>query len=87
MSEKTVRTEWNLACPGCKSDESLHVSVTVRAALTLDGTEPVGDHEWDDRSTLQCTACAWLGTVGEAEVERTFGEPYRPTFDEGGQNA
>lgn len=83
---RTVRSEWNLACPGCKSDEHLRVSIKTWAALTVDGTEPVGDHEWDHDSPMHCVSCNWTGTGWEAEVAKSFGHPSKPETSQQGQD-
>ena len=59
----TVRDEYNLVCSGCGSDEHLAVELTTMAKLTLDGTDPFGDHEWDHNSYMRCANCGNDGTV------------------------
>jgi hypothetical protein len=53
----TVRETWGYACPNCKSDEHLQVELTTMANLMADGTDPVGDQEWDENSFMRCTNC------------------------------
>ena len=65
----TVRDEWQLACPKCGSDERLQVSLRSMADVTPDGTEPFGDHEWDNASFMRCAACGHAATVSNFYVE------------------
>ena len=65
---KTVRTEWGLECPACKQDDGLMVVVQAWADLSADGTEVIGDHEWDDESFMRCAHCGHSGRVEEFKV-------------------
>jgi hypothetical protein len=65
----SVREIHQLACPGCGSDESLQVQITTMADLSADGTEPTGDHEWQDGSFIRCRACHQTGTVKDFTVK------------------
>jgi len=64
----TVRDEWNLECPSCHSDERLQVALTTMADLTPEGTDPWGDHEWDDKSFMRCAGCGHCGCVADFEI-------------------
>ena len=59
----TVREEWGLACPKCGSDDHLQVQLTTMADLTSYGTEPFGDHTWNENSHMRCFACGHNGKV------------------------
>lgn len=59
----TVRNLFGMACPNCASDEHLRVVVRVVARLSPDGTEPFGDHDWDDESLCMCDGCEFVGYV------------------------
>lgn len=69
---KSVRAEWNMSCPTCKTDDRLDIQVHVLARLTADGTDTDaasdGSHEWDSESRITCEACGWAGIVREAET-------------------
>lgn len=59
-------------CPNCGDDDHLHihVSVYVRLRQSEDNFETEydgGDHEWDDSSPADCSACGWCGHIGEAK--------------------
>jgi hypothetical protein len=59
----TVRKTFNLACPKCGSDEHLRVAIETWADLSPDGTDPVGDHDWNQYSGCRCTSCDFNGAV------------------------
>ncbi len=63
--DETVRTVFEMACPACGRDDALMVVIATWAHLSLDGTDPAGDHEWDDRSGCRCEACDYIATVAE----------------------
>lgn len=60
-----LRSEYDMACPKCRQADTLSVEITCTATLTIDGSEPFGDHYWDDTSACSCDACDHHGTVGE----------------------
>lgn len=59
----TVRTLFAMACPTCASDAHLMIVITAWAKLSADGTDPSGEHDWDDASDCTCNACDHAGTV------------------------
>jgi hypothetical protein len=63
----SVKTEWEMACPRCGSDEHIDIAATVWVRLTEDGTDaddPAdGGHEWDSDSDARCAKCGYSGTV------------------------
>lgn len=63
-----VRTLFEMACPSCGSDTHLMVVITAWAALSTDGTEPDGDHDWDDTSACRCDSCEYTGKVGDFHI-------------------
>ena len=68
----TVRELFGLACPKCQDDACLSLVLTTWATLRADGTEPFGDHEWDEASPCVCKACDLSGVVADfvcAEVQ------------------
>jgi hypothetical protein len=67
-TDDTVRHVFNMACPTCGSDEDLLVDITTLAYLTPDGTEPTGDHDWDDDSDCRCSACDHAGRVSDFRI-------------------
>lgn len=67
-AEPNVATEFDICCPGCGEDHSMQVNITALANLSVDGTEPTGDHEWDDSSFIRCDACGWEGRVHQCRA-------------------
>ena len=63
-----VRSEYKLACPQCGQADTLCIEISCSAALTIDGTEPCGDHYWDDDSACCCDACNHHGRVGAFRI-------------------
>ena len=62
----SVRDEWFMECPKCKSDEGIHIDAvqTVTVRLCEDGTDSDGgDTEWTDESRAECTECGYEATV------------------------
>lgn len=64
-----VFDEWSMRCPKCGRDDGLQIVITTFARLTPDGTEDVGDHEWEDDSVCRCGHCYWAGKVSDAKIE------------------
>lgn len=62
-SRPDLRSEFGLACPACGAAEKLLIDITCSATLTIDGTEPEGDHYWDSNSPCVCEACGHQGRV------------------------
>lgn len=54
----------DLACPSCGQRGHLAVEITVMAALSRDGSETYGDHEWTDSSAAECRHCGYRGALG-----------------------
>ena len=70
-----LRDTYQMACPKCGQDDELIVEITCQAVLTAEGTEPFGDHEWDDDSFCRCRACKHIGTVAEFTAKAEAREP------------
>lgn len=68
----SVKTEWEMACPKCGSDEQIMIIATVRIQLMEDGTEGGhggGGFEWDEHSPCTCDKCGHSGEVEDFEAE------------------
>lgn len=68
-----LRSEYDLACPKCGQAEMLSIEITCTATLSIDGTEPNGDHYWDETSSCSCDACDHHGSVAEFRVAAASG--------------
>ncbi len=68
-------------CPDCGKNDHLMVTIVTTANLTQDAdgdnfeTEVMGDHEWDENSSMACGSCGNIGTVGQFECNL----PIQPT--------
>lgn len=58
-----LQTEYGLACPKCFQTDKLHIVIHATAELTTEGTDPFGDHDWDDNSFCHCPGCDHNGIV------------------------
>lgn len=61
--KQTVQSLYNLCCPACGSDHFLQVLIETWADLSADGTEPFGDHEWNNYSGCRCALCGHHSAV------------------------
>lgn len=78
----SVKDDWSMICPECKADDSLSVAALIWCDLSTDGTEPNGDHEWDDDAACRCNACNWSGTVADARAASDMqGDGGRASFN------
>ena len=60
-----LRDSFNLACRKCGQDEHFDIIITTLARLSADGSDPQGEHEWNDESYCQCPHCRTDGTVAD----------------------
>ena len=58
-----LKETFGLACPACGQSEALSILITALAHLTASGSEPFGDHEWDDDAFCSCPHCGHQGSV------------------------
>lgn len=65
---RNLTTDFDLKCPTCGQADELTVVIKTLARITADGSEPEGDHEWDDASYCRCPECATDGTIAEFTV-------------------
>jgi hypothetical protein len=52
-----------MRCPQCANEASLRIEARIVCAVTDDGSEPTGDHHWDDDSFCHCPDCEFEGKV------------------------
>ena len=60
-----VRDVFGLGCPACGQAEELCIMITTLARVTADGSDPEGDHEWEDTSYCHCPECGHAGVVSD----------------------
>ena len=63
--KRDLRSEWGMACPRCGSADSMTLTISCSANLTINGTEPRGDHEWEPTSDCHCDECGHNGVVAD----------------------
>lgn len=63
-----LRSAYQMACPKCGQADTLSVEITCTATLTIDGTETLGDHYWDETSSCRCDDCGHHDCVGDFRV-------------------
>lgn len=51
----------NVYCPKCGQEEHFRIAATISCLVTDDGSDPVGDHEWDEDSPTYCPECGFSG--------------------------
>ena len=71
-----LRDVFELGCPACGQAEHLQIVITALARVTPEGSDPEGDHEWDDGSYCHCPECDHDGIVADfrqsaSDAERT----------------
>jgi hypothetical protein len=64
LSENTNCLEGK-RCPECLKADRFRVSVRTRVNLYDDGSEEMGDIDYDAGDWVRCEACDWEGTFGE----------------------
>ncbi len=64
-----------IACPRCGYDERFSIVGVCTFDVTDDGSEAVGDHEWDDESTIVCASCSLLGKIKDFKKGKKRGKP------------
>ena len=53
----------NVRCPKCGQEDRFKIVALITCDVTDDGSEPVGDHEWDDHSATRCSECGFDGEL------------------------
>ena len=60
-----LRDAFELGCPACGQANELVIAITTLARIAPDGSDPEGDHEWDETSYCRCPDCGHHGTVAD----------------------
>jgi hypothetical protein len=55
----------NVCCPNCGQEDRFKIVALITCDVTDDGSDPVGDHEWDDHSATRCPECGFSGELKE----------------------
>lgn len=86
-----MANQHGLHCPKCKSDDAVHITVTMRVEglLIEDGVDydAGGDFEWEATDPARCQKCGWTGKVNNllyVEGTESDGQDDDEDEDEGG---
>jgi hypothetical protein len=60
----------DIKCPACGNEESFRIQATTLALVTDDGTDELGDMEWDDDSYAECAQCLKAGKLRDFQPTR-----------------
>lgn len=52
-----------IRCPACGQEDRFKITAHITCVVTDNGSEPVGDHGWDDDSSIHCPECGFDGTL------------------------
>ncbi len=55
----------SVCCPKCGQEDWFKIAAVISCLVTDAGSEPVGDHEWDDDSATHCLECGFNGELKE----------------------
>ena len=50
-------------CPNCGNDDRFFINAVITCFVTDEGSEPNGDHFWDDDSFTVCPECEYQGEL------------------------
>jgi hypothetical protein len=75
---------FGLACPNCEQSEALCIAISCMSHVTPDGSEPYGDHDWDDAAFCCCELCGHSATVADFTVQRSSAPVSEDAVAEGG---
>ena len=48
-----------IQCPACGQEDRFKIAALIACLVTDNGSEPVGDHEWNDESSNHCPQCGF----------------------------
>jgi len=52
-----------IICPKCGQEDEFKITALITCLVNDDGSEPMGDHEWDDESRCECVSCEFSGKL------------------------
>lgn len=53
----------DIRCPQCGQQDRFKIAALITCVVTDNGSEPAGDHEWDDDSSTHCPQCGFDGKL------------------------
>jgi hypothetical protein len=54
-----------IKCPDCGNEDEFRIEAVIVCQVTDDGSEPIGDHYWDEKSYCHCPVCEKDGKLAE----------------------
>ena len=57
-----------IRCPKCGQEDRFFIMGCAQFEVTDDGSDAVGDHEWDDSSATRCVQCGFDGELKDFRV-------------------
>lgn len=70
-----------LRCPKCGNEDRFFIIGGAQFEVTDDGSDTVGDHEWDDHSPMSCPECNHEGKVRDFRDLATDSEALKQQVD------
>jgi hypothetical protein len=63
-----------IKCPNCGQEECFDINALITCRVTDEGSNPVGDHYWDQTSFTYCPACDYQGALKHFQHPTAKGE-------------
>lgn len=57
-----------IICPQCGQEDRFRITAIITCVVTDEGSDPVGDHYWDDDSFTSCPECGFQGTLKQFQI-------------------
>jgi hypothetical protein len=54
-----------IKCPACGNEDRLMIVARIMCVVTDEGSDPCGDHDWDDDSFAVCPECDKDGPLAD----------------------
>jgi len=52
-----------IKCPKCGNEDRFKIQASIACHVTDEGSEPDGDHEWDETSHTICPVCEFENSL------------------------
>ena len=67
-----MSNQFGLVCPSCETDDGFTITYTGTCrVMGHEGTEDIGDHDWDSSSMCVCPECGYRMAVSVFEPKET----------------
>jgi hypothetical protein len=70
-----------IQCPRCGQEDRFHITAVITCDVTDEGSDPFGDHYWDDESFTRCPECDFQGALKafQSSPPSSITPPQKPT--------